>query len=266
MWTFERVRKIYTPYIGIKDSSFLGDCRNAFLLLRYALSPSVRQYAKNRGKIFISDRQLGCHERRQKMIEQVTQTAMSVDALQGVSGRLPQESGKAFAAFELYREMGVERSIAKVAQKYNKSASYIAQLNRWSGQHGWVKRAAAWDDAQSQAHNVEMNAHREALIDAELADYEQQLANWRRLWDTTQIFIERRSMTLPDGTRVQMSELNIDGYIRLAEYRHRISALGRRAMGLPDKIVQSDVTSGGKAIKGYAIVSPDDWVDGGDTE
>lgn len=57
--------------------------------------------------------------------------------------RQPEETAKAFEAFAIYRDMGNDRSIAKVAEKLGKSE---ALLHRWSSKFDWVKRAAAWDD------------------------------------------------------------------------------------------------------------------------
>ncbi len=54
--------------------------------------------------------------------------------------REPNESAKAYAAFVVYRDMGLERSIQKVAQKCAKSCSL---LKRWSSDYAWVDRA--WD-------------------------------------------------------------------------------------------------------------------------
>lgn len=54
-----------------------------------------------------------------------------------------------------YRDMGVGRSIDKVALKLRKSSTIIA---RWSGRHEWVTRVEAWD-----AH---LQAEREALEEA----------------------------------------------------------------------------------------------------
>ena len=57
--------------------------------------------------------------------------------------RLPEESTEAFEAFREYRDMGTERSLAKVGEKLGKST---ALMERWSARHDWVKRVTAWDD------------------------------------------------------------------------------------------------------------------------
>ena len=52
------------------------------------------------------------------------------------------ESPQAFEAFATYRDMGAARSTAKVSRELCKSVSL---MNRWSSEHDWVKRVAAWD-------------------------------------------------------------------------------------------------------------------------
>ena len=57
--------------------------------------------------------------------------------------RQPSEGKKAFEAFTCYRDLGTDRSLTKVEQKYNKNRALIA---RWSSNWNWVERANAWDD------------------------------------------------------------------------------------------------------------------------
>lgn len=57
--------------------------------------------------------------------------------------RQPGEGTKAYEAFAIYRDMGSDRSIAKVADKLGKSE---ALLHRWSSRYDWVRRVASWDD------------------------------------------------------------------------------------------------------------------------
>ena len=57
--------------------------------------------------------------------------------------RQPGESGKAYAAFEYYLEMGDERSIVKVAEKCRKNTSL---MYRWSSLYNWKERAQEYDN------------------------------------------------------------------------------------------------------------------------
>lgn len=61
--------------------------------------------------------------------------------------RLENEGTKPYEAFAIYRDMGRERGIRKVAAELGKSETLIS---RWSGKFDWVKRAAAWDDEQDR--------------------------------------------------------------------------------------------------------------------
>lgn len=56
------------------------------------------------------------------------------------------ESGKAFEAFAIYRDMS-NRSCRKVAEQLGKSNGLI---ERWSRNHDWQKRVAAWDAEQDR--------------------------------------------------------------------------------------------------------------------
>lgn len=66
--------------------------------------------------------------------------------------RQPDESAKNYEAFKIYYEMGVDRSLRKVAEKLEKSETL---MGRWSGQFDWVKRADAWDKEQERLARIE---------------------------------------------------------------------------------------------------------------
>lgn len=57
------------------------------------------------------------------------------------------ESTKAFEAFCVYRDMGIQRSLSKVSEKLQKSDTL---MGRWSRTYDWVERAAAWDSEQDR--------------------------------------------------------------------------------------------------------------------
>lgn len=65
--------------------------------------------------------------------------------------RQPDETPKPFEAFCIYRDLGVNRSIAQVAAKLSKSEQL---MKRWSSANNWVERAAAWDDEQERIERV----------------------------------------------------------------------------------------------------------------
>lgn len=61
--------------------------------------------------------------------------------------RQPEESARAFQAFAAYRDMGAERSTAKVARALGRTK---ALCDRWSSRWGWVARVDAWDAEQDR--------------------------------------------------------------------------------------------------------------------
>lgn len=63
------------------------------------------------------------------------------------------ESAQAFQGFAAYRDMGADRSLAKVAQKLGKSK---ALMERWSVRWQWVIRADAWDDEMDRLSRREL--------------------------------------------------------------------------------------------------------------
>lgn len=64
------------------------------------------------------------------------------------------EGPKPWEAFVLYRDMGPQRSVRKVAKELNKSDTLIG---RWSSDWNWVNRAAAWDVEQDRQNRIAQN-------------------------------------------------------------------------------------------------------------
>lgn len=62
------------------------------------------------------------------------------------------ETSTQFEAFVIYRDMGADRSLTKVAEKLQKSTTL---MGRWSGKNNWVERAASWDDEQDRVARQE---------------------------------------------------------------------------------------------------------------
>ena len=61
--------------------------------------------------------------------------------------RHPNETAKAYAAFRYYRDLGEQRSLVKVGQKWGEIRTLI---ERWSHEHAWVIRARLWDEHQDR--------------------------------------------------------------------------------------------------------------------
>lgn len=76
------------------------------------------------------------------------------------------ETAKAYEAFSIYRDMGVGRSLDKVAQSLSKSGSII---RGWSAKHNWVERVRIFDDdqdvvRQQEAMEARKQEHRDQLM------------------------------------------------------------------------------------------------------
>lgn len=61
----------------------------------------------------------------------------------------PGESSRAFEAFCAYRDLGEQRSLAKAADKLQKSRSMVED---WSRINGWTTRVAAYNTHQDRQH------------------------------------------------------------------------------------------------------------------
>ena len=57
--------------------------------------------------------------------------------------RQPGETEKAYAAFQIYLEMGEERTVTKCSQNVGKSRK---QIDRWRGKFNWKERAQEYDN------------------------------------------------------------------------------------------------------------------------
>ena len=61
--------------------------------------------------------------------------------------KLTTETPKAYEAFSIYRDIGVGRSLEKVAQELQKS---VGLISRWSAQHDWVNRVLEFDKIENR--------------------------------------------------------------------------------------------------------------------
>lgn len=71
------------------------------------------------------------------------------------------ETKKAYEAFTIYRDLGIDRSIRKVAQKLGKSQQL---MSRWSSQYNWVERAQAYDDEMDRLAILENEKERKEML------------------------------------------------------------------------------------------------------
>lgn len=70
------------------------------------------------------------------------------------------ETQKAYSRFCVYRDMGPDRSIAKVCEEIGKPSGYSRHLERWSSEHNWVSRAESYDTYMSERMREELETKR----------------------------------------------------------------------------------------------------------
>ena len=154
--------------------------------------------------------------------------------------RRENESTKAYEAFCIYRDMGRERSLAKVAEKQQKSGSLIG---RWSRENDWVDRAAKWDDEQER-------------IEREIAQKEQVKAirdMRKRHADLAQAMLIKSARAL---ARIPDDEIKPGDVSRMVDIASKLERISRGDVG--EVIEERD---GGPAQDPVAFYIPDNGRD-----
>lgn len=77
--------------------------------------------------------------------------------------RMEGESSKAYAGFQVYRDLGPGRSLVKAAELYYGSAANVRQMSRWSSRFDWGARAQAFDDWAAMIGREAVEGHIQAL-------------------------------------------------------------------------------------------------------
>jgi hypothetical protein len=168
--------------------------------------------------------------------------------------RLRKESAQAFEGFVIYRDMGADRSLAKVAERLGKSTTLV---ERWSARDAWVTRVEAWETEQDrewirqqQVHRRETgkrqlrlaNAMQSALVGA-LANVDPKKLSPRDLatWLDVTAKVQRQALGLgdrievtgADGGPVELAQLSPDQVqARMAKVGAEIQ---RRLQANPDR-------------------------------
>lgn len=167
-----------------------------------------------------------------------------------------QETAKAFAAFQTYRDMGPSRSIAKAMQLAGASPQNVRVWENWSKEHGWVRRALAWDkEIDRTLREAELETRKEmarrqaedaqALQDmlrevreAMLADMRPQ--DWVNAWKTA-VTIERLARGEPTENvkSEQTGTLNVNGQPNITSAVYMDEDAIRLACALSAKLDES---------------------------
>lgn len=87
--------------------------------------------------------------------------------------KLPEETNRQYGAFCIYRDMGIGRSILKVAHEWS-AGGHTSKLKEWSSKCHWVERASAYDE---HIDEIKRARNEEAIIEmtARHANYSLQI-------------------------------------------------------------------------------------------
>lgn len=133
--------------------------------------------------------------------------------------RQQNESGKAYAAFKVYRDLGPDRSVRAAAARLGKHPSTFAVF---CSQWGWVDRVAAWE------------RHEEHLANQER---EQQTKEMTARHATIAMLMQQKVLDkLQTMTQKDIDAMSLGDLCKLVSTSE---AVERRARGEPDSISRS---------------------------
>lgn len=159
--------------------------------------------------------------------------------------RQPEETPKPFEAFCCYRDMGIERSIRKVAAKLGKSDTIIGQ---WSKKNNWVERVTAWDDENER---IEREAAQKAQAKA-IRDMRKKHAD---LASAMLLKAAKALKAIPD------EEIKASDVTRMVDVASKLERISRGDVG---EVVEE--RDGGKAAPAVTFYMPDNGRDKNEEE
>jgi hypothetical protein len=138
----------------------------------------------------------------------------------------PRESAKAFAAFKAYLDMGAERSLEAVAQKFTKSSRL---LKRWSVKYDWQARVKTHGAHLSEVERkaIERVAVEKAVEWQQTHEAIRRTA-WREAEETIAMVREARAQWLAKG--------RTPGWEGMARMLELAFTLKKFAAGMPNEI------------------------------
>lgn len=131
--------------------------------------------------------------------------------------RLPDESEKAYEAFSIYRDLGVNRSLELVSKKLTKNVQLI---KRWSADYNWVERVRLYDEQIDQQARKQLE--KEAI---------QRKVDMLRRHGMAGRLLQRKAAEYLDKHGVDKAADAISGLAKGIE-------IERKAEGLPDWIFE----------------------------
>jgi len=158
------------------------------------------------------------------------------------------ESAKAHRAFCDYCDLGTSRSLRLLHEQYtepsfnNPITTSRSSLNTWSAQHDWQERVKAWEANQVILRNKAHDKARTQIIEDELFDYNQQLEKWKDAFKRLPLHEVEHIHIDENGNVQKFVKLNYKDLHEMTKWRDDIAKQGRRALGLPDKITEQNMS------------------------
>lgn len=168
--------------------------------------------------------------------------------------RLPDETDKAWTAFQVYLDLPRPRRYKDVADKTNR---HVSQVGAWGMKYKWVARAGAWDNSQMGVLTPDQRD--EALGGYQLtiiADAHEDYNRLRSLW----VDALERAASLLDDEQTPTKPGDIKALIQA---RNQLDLMARRTARMPmsftaqeddglkeDKTYYLDVDNGPMEIEG----------------
>lgn len=150
--------------------------------------------------------------------------------------RQKDETTKQFEAFQIYRDMGVSRSIRAVAEQLEKSETLIG---RWSSKNDWVERCEAWDMEQDR---VAREAQKKEIVKMR-----------KKHADLAQAMLVKAALALKS---IPVEEIKASDVSRMVETGSKLERLSRGDVG--EVIEERD---GGKVESVVSFYIPDNGRD-----
>lgn len=170
-------------------------------------------------------------------------------------GQLENETGKAYAAFLAYRNLGLRRSLARAEQVcYNKEKrvkSASLHMKTWSVKFNWVDRCKAWDEhlqrVATEEAEIQIRKRVQELTAVELKRsdrlkgiLDEFVKDFRKRQKAVKVeLLARASKEGNDNLNlsVVMDSTSLKDLIK-AEQDYQ--SMVRRALGLPEKITKEE--------------------------
>lgn len=162
-------------------------------------------------------------------------------AAEPVWARQDRESPPAFAAFEAYRDLGAGRSIdavaARLAGRQKGAKRAPGRLRKWSVDHRWVERAAAFDDhlATVRRRRVEEATRRQA------DEWVRRREQWPEVEFGLALKLVDRATAVIDGPRVPAGQAPAPPAVTDSLDLRRAAAVLREASGLARAAIASAI-------------------------